>query len=158
MRVPKDQAIFEQFTWEVISIEFHLEKIRHIWAKACGVSSPQWLILMALINMDKGEGVSVKSVSNMLHVDPSFVTTQTKILEKHGLVRRDISEKDARFVRMSLTDRAYKRIASLASQRERLNEFIFIDFDETQIAELTGQLQSLKVRLDKARLKVAIET
>jgi DNA-binding MarR family transcriptional regulator len=57
----------------------------------------------------------VKVVAKMLHVDPSFVTTQSKILEKKGFMRRKTSGDDARVVQMSLTDKSYKRIADLAS-------------------------------------------
>jgi MarR family transcriptional regulator, organic hydroperoxide resistance regulator len=91
--------------------------------------------------MDKGDGVSVKAVSKMLHVDPSFVTTQSKM----------------RIVQMSLTDKSYKHIASLASQQEALNEFIFAEFGDRELAEFTGKLASLAKRLERAHLKVAMD-
>jgi DNA-binding MarR family transcriptional regulator len=72
----------QQFTWEIAGINVHLQDIRIFFAKALGISSPQWLILMALADLDQGDGVSVKVVSKMLHVDSSFVTTQSKMLEK----------------------------------------------------------------------------
>ena len=58
---------------------------------------------------------------------------------------------------MSLTDKTYKHLAALASQQEALNEFIFAEFDASQIAELTNTLGALKKRLEKARLKVAVD-
>ena len=103
----------------------HLEELRHFWAKTLGISGPQWMIIMALADLDKGEGVPVNAVSKLLHVDPSFVTTQSKLLEKKGFVRRKTSTEDARIVNMSLSDKTYKHLASLASQQETLNEFIF---------------------------------
>lgn len=115
------------------------------------------MILMALADLDEGEGVSVKVVSKMLHVDPSFVTTQSKMLEKKGFMRRRTSENDARVVQMSLTDKTYKHIASLASQRESLNDFIFAEFGNRELAELTGKLGQLKNCLEKASLKAAMD-
>jgi MarR family transcriptional regulator, organic hydroperoxide resistance regulator len=115
------------------------------------------MILMALADLDQGEGVPVKVVSKMLHVDPSFVTTQSKMLEKKGFMRRKTSEEDARIVQMSLTDKTYKHIANLASQQETLNEFIFAEFGDRELTELTGKLALLKDRLEKACLKVAID-
>jgi DNA-binding MarR family transcriptional regulator len=115
------------------------------------------MILMALAEMDKGDGVSVKAVSKMLHVDPSFVTTQSKLLEKKGFMRRKASEDDARIVQMSLTDKSYKHIASLASQQEALNEFIFAEFGGRELMEFTGKLASLAKRLERACLKVAMD-
>ena len=110
----KNQDLVRRFSWEIASINVHLQELRYFWAKTLGISGPQWMILMALADLDKGDGVPVKVVSKMLHVDPSFVTTQSKLLEKKGFMRRKTSEDDARVVEMSLTDKSYKHIASLA--------------------------------------------
>ena len=153
----KNQDIVRRFAWEVASINVHLQELRHFWAKILGISGPQWMILMALADLDKGEGVSVKVVSKMLHVDSSFVTTQSKMLEKKGFMRRKTSGDDARIVQMSLTDKSYKHMANLASQQEALNEFIFAEFNDSELTEFTGKLASLKNRLEKACLKVAMD-
>ena len=154
---PKNQDAVRQFTWQIASISNHLDEIRQYWARALGISGPQWMILMALADLDQGDGVSVKAVSKMLHVDPSFVTTQSKMLEKKGFMRRKTSLEDARIVQMSLTDKSYKSIANLASQQEALNEFIFAEFGDRELAELNVKLASLTKRLEKARVRVAIE-
>jgi hypothetical protein len=92
----KNHDIARQFAWEIAAINVYLQEIRYFWAKALGVSGPQWMILMALADLDQGDGVPVKVVSKMLYVDPSFVT-----LEK-GFMRRKTSADDARVVQMSL--------------------------------------------------------
>jgi MarR family transcriptional regulator, organic hydroperoxide resistance regulator len=152
----KNQDIARRFAWEIAAINVHLQQIRYFWAKTLGVSGPQWMILMALADLDQGEGVPVKVVSKMLHVDPSFVTTQSKMLEKKGFLRRKTSGDDARVVQMSLTDKTYKHIASLASQQEELNNFIFAEFSDRELGEFTGKLTALKARLEKASLKVSM--
>jgi DNA-binding MarR family transcriptional regulator len=152
----KNHDIARQFAWEIAAINVHLQEIRYFWAKALGVSGPQWMILIALADLDQGEGVPVKVVSKMLHVDPSFVTTQSKMLEKKGFMRRKTSGDDARVVQMSLTDKSYKHIASLASQQEELNNFIFTEFSERDLSEFVGKLTALKVRLETASLKISI--
>jgi DNA-binding MarR family transcriptional regulator len=154
----KNHDVVRQFTWQIASINVYLDEIRRFWARALGISGPQWMILMALADLDKGEGVSVKVVSKMLHVDPSFVTTQSKMLEKKGFIRRKTSADDARIVQMSLTDKTYKYIANLTSQQEALNDFIFAEFGDHELAEFTVKLASLTKRLEKACLKIAIET
>ena len=58
---------------------------------------------------------------------------------------------------MSLTDKTCKQLASLASQQEALNEFIFAELSAGELAELTGQLAVLQRRLEKARLKAAVD-
>jgi DNA-binding MarR family transcriptional regulator len=153
----KNHDVARRFAWEIAAINVHLQEIRYFWAKTLGVSGPQWMILMALADLDQGEGVPVKVVSKMLHVDPSFVTTQSKMLEKKGFMRRKTSDEDARVVQMSLTDKTYKHIAALASQQEELNNFIFAEFNDRDLSEFTDKLTALKARLEKASLKVSMD-
>lgn len=151
------QDIFRQFIWEITSINAHLDALCRFSAKALDISGPQWTILMALTHLDDGDGVPVNVVSKLLHVDPSFVTTQSKLLEKRGLVRRKPSTTDARVVQMSLTDRACKHLASAASQQTAMNQFIFSNFDTREFAEFASRLTALKLRLEKARLRLALD-
>ena len=155
---PKNQDVVRRFTWVVASIKVHLDELRDFWAEALSISGPQWMILMALVDLDKEDGVPVNVVSNKLHVDPSFITTQSKLLEKKGLLRRKPSAEDARIVKMSLTDRSYKHLAGLASQQETLNDFIYAELNEKQLNELTDTLNRLNKRLEKATLKVVVDS
>jgi MarR family transcriptional regulator, organic hydroperoxide resistance regulator len=153
----KDQNVIRRFSWEIASIGAYLEELRHFWAKTLGISGPQWMIIVALADHDQGDGVAVNVVSKMLHVDPSFVTTQSKLLEKKGFVRRKTAVEDARIVKMSLTDKTSKHLANLASQQEALNQFIFAELEDRDLAELTDKLAAIKRRLEKACLKVVAD-
>ena len=153
----KDQEAIRRFSWEIASISAYLDELRQFWAKTLGISGPQWMIVVALADHDRGDGVAVNVVSKMLHVDPSFVTTQSKLLEKKGFIRRKTAAEDARIVKMSLTDKTSKHLANLASQQDALNEFIFAEFGGRELADLTGRLASVKRRLEKACLKVVAD-
>ena len=153
----KDQNVIRRLTWVLASVNVHLEELRYFWAKTLGISGPQWMIIMALAEMEEDDGVPVNVVSKKLHVDSSFVTTQSKLLEKKGFLRRKTSTEDARVVQMSLTDKTYKQLASLASQQEALNEFIFAELDDRELGDLTDKLVALQSRLEKACLKVVLD-
>jgi DNA-binding MarR family transcriptional regulator len=153
----KNQDVVRRLLWDIASINVHLDEIRDFWAKTLGISGPQWMILMALADLDRGQGVPVKDVSTMLHVDPSFVTTQSKILEKNGFMRRIVSRDDARVVLMSLSDKASKQISNLSARQELLNQFIFAEFDARALKDVTDQLASLRKRLEKATLKLSAD-
>ncbi len=116
------------------------------------------MILMALTELDRENGVPVNVVSKLMHVDPSFVTTQSKLLEKKGFLRRRTSTSDARVVQMSLTDKTCKHLASVAAQQELLDKFVFGDFGLHELSEFANRLTALRHRLEKARLKVAMES
>ena len=152
----QNQQIIKRFTWEIASISVYLQELRQFWAEAIGISGPQWMILMALADLDE-DGAPVNVVSKMLHVDPSFVTTQSKLLEKNGFLHRKSSSTDARVVQMSLTEKTRNHLRKLASQQQAINDFIFEEFDHRELAEFTNKLAALKNRLEKARLKVAID-
>jgi MarR family transcriptional regulator, organic hydroperoxide resistance regulator len=152
----KNQDAARRFTWEIASISVHLEELRYFWAKALGISGPQWMILMAIAEIDRGEGVAVNAVSKMLHVDSSFVTTQSKLLEKKGFMRRKPSPDDARVVLMSLTDKTYKQLATLEAQQAAIYDFIFEEFNDRELSTFTDRLAALKDRIEKACMKVTL--
>jgi DNA-binding MarR family transcriptional regulator len=156
-RSGKNQDAISRFSWVIAAIGVHLEELRYYWGKTLGISGPQWMILMALAEMDQDDGVPVNVVSKKLQVDSSFVTTQSKMLEKKGFIRRKTSTEDGRVVQMSLTDKTYKQLAGLASQQEALSEFIFAELDDRELGELTDKLAALKSRLEKASLKVVLD-
>ena len=153
----RSQETIRRLNWTIAAMNVHLEELRYFWAKTLGISGPQWMILMALADMDQSDGVPVNAVSKKLYVDSSFITTQSKLLEKKGLIRRKASADDARVVRMSLTDKTYKHLANLASQQQALNEFIYAEFDDDELQGLTDRLINLRDRLEKACMKVALD-
>jgi MarR family transcriptional regulator, organic hydroperoxide resistance regulator len=153
----KNQDMIRRFTWVIAAIGVHLDELRYYWGKTLGISGPQWMILMALAELDRDDGVPVNVVSKKLHVDSSFVTTQSKMLEKKGFIRRKTSAEDGRVVQMSLTDKTYKQLANLAAQQEALNEFIFAELDDRKLGEMTDKLVALQSRLEKACLKVVLD-
>jgi DNA-binding MarR family transcriptional regulator len=152
-----DDALVRDFIWNIISVNTHLEEIRSIWARILDITCPQWLILMAVNDLDQGKGISVREVSTKLHVDPSFVTTQTKNLEKHGFMRRVASKEDARVVLMSLTEKAHKQIADLYSHQVVADNLVFSDFSDQSMRDMNNKLSTIKERLSKAAQVIAVE-
>ena len=148
-----DEDTVRRFTWAVASIGVHLEELNGFWGKALDISGPQWMILTALAELDQDKGVPVNAVARKLQVDSSFITTQSKILEKKGLLRRKTSEEDARVVQMSLTDKTLKQMAQLASEQQALNEFVFAELGSNAFGDITQKLAVLSDRLEKACLK-----
>ena len=149
-----NQDVFRKFLWEITSINVHLDQIREFWARNLGVTGPQWMILTAISDLDRGRGVPVKDVSAILRVDPSFVTTQSKMLEKMGLLRRVASNEDARVVLMSLSEKARKHAANLTAKQELFSKFVFSEFSEAAARDILGKLSLLEIRLEKAALKL----
>lgn len=121
----------------IAAINAHLDELRYFWAEKLGVGGPQWMILMALADIDQArEGVPVNLVSKKLHVDASFITTQSRLLEERGFLRRKVSAEHGRAMRISLTDKTCKQLAALAIQQEKLNAFIFAELNDNSSVSL----------------------
>jgi DNA-binding MarR family transcriptional regulator len=152
----KDRLLRE-IAWNMAAINACLEDIRQIWADALGVSGPQWLILMAIEELDADQGVSVGEVSTKIQVHPSFVTTQTKELELAGYLSRKTSPIDARIILMSLTDKAQKGISRLFARRSNLSASIFADLNDRTLREFTESLALIRRRIEKAALQLELD-
>lgn len=150
-----DPDLARRFATTVASVTVFLDEIRQFRAKSLGISGPQFALLMAVMDLEQGDGVSIRHVAKAVHVDPSFITTQSKLLEKKGLVRRQVDSHDARVVKLSLSDKAYKQIAALTTDERDLNSFIFEDISGEALEQLTSQLGDLQNRLEKATVKLA---
>lgn len=151
----RDYGLSHQIIWDFVAISNHLEDIRRSWAKLFGISGSQWLILMAINDLDQGGGVSVGEVSGKIQAVSTFVTTQTKILEKLGLVIRQTSAADGRVVLMSLSSTARQQIDDLSSRWEALHAFIFRDFDAQSMSDVKSKLEMLKKRAKTAVARVS---
>lgn len=115
------------------------------------MTTPQLLIVFALRDFDdQGKGLPVKEVARILNVDPTFVTTQSKLLEAKGFVSRNVSNEDAGVVRLSLTDTSLDQLADLSIRQKKINDYIFSDFTEQGIHVLVTKVLALRNRIEKA--------
>src|SRR5258705_9620755 len=137
----KNQEIARKLLWDITAINVHLDEMRRCWAQTLGISGPQWTILTALAALDRGQGVPVKDLVTMLHVQQPFVTTQTKMLENSGFVRRTTSRDDGRVVLMSYPIRLANRShISLRDRKYWISSFL-----------PTSTIERSKILLTKSR-------
>ncbi|MCP3477284.1 MarR family winged helix-turn-helix transcriptional regulator [Bradyrhizobium sp. CCGUVB1N3] len=152
-----DRAI-KDFIWNVVEIHSQLEEIHKSWAELLGITEPQWLILMAIDELDDGgQGVAGIDVANKLRIHPAFVTNQTKSLEKDGFLSRATRADDARYVLMSLTTKAQAEIAKLAKRKLALNSTMFNEFDEKTLADINVALTTIAKNARLASRLLAID-
>jgi DNA-binding MarR family transcriptional regulator len=151
------QEMARRFMWVIASINVYMHELCRFQAKQLGITGPQWTILLALADLDRKHGIPVNVVAKLMHVDASFVTTQSKLLEKQGFLRRLPSKRDARVVQMSLTDKSCKHFARIATQQEAIDEFIFREFDDQELTKFMSRLAALGDRFARARSKVALD-
>ncbi|MCP1838586.1 DNA-binding MarR family transcriptional regulator [Bradyrhizobium sp. USDA 4524] len=141
----KEQAIraVTDFIWNIVEIHSQLEAIHKTWGELLGMTEPQWLILMAIDELDQGRGVSGIAVANKLRIHPAFVTNQTKKLENMRFLTRVTSPDDARFLQISLTEKARAEITNLSDKRQALHSTMFGGLDEESLDYLNRRLTSI---------------
>jgi DNA-binding MarR family transcriptional regulator len=163
--VEKEQPEKEQlnrqvadFIWNIVEIHSQLEEIHKSWAKMLGITEPKWLILMAIDELDEGGGVSGIAVANKLRIHPGFVTNQTKQLEQMEFLTRVTSPDDARFLQISLTQKARAEISNLSMKRRALNSTMFGGLDQESLHYLNKRLTSIakNSRLASQKLSMGI--
>jgi DNA-binding MarR family transcriptional regulator len=148
---------FEEFLWNILSISNHFEKINLVWAQMLGVNVHQWMILMAIRDLDNAKGISVVGVATKLHADPSFVTTQSKSLEKLGFLKRASSAEDARVVLMSLTAKASREMGKLLAAQEPAKKQIFCDLGDHSLDDVNKKLSLLRDRFQRTAKRLTAE-
>jgi MarR family transcriptional regulator, organic hydroperoxide resistance regulator len=90
--------------------------VKQAAAFAQGLAQLLGLSVSDLVGLHKlEEPMTMKEMGQRMHCDPSFVTVVTNGLEKHGLARRETSERDRRIKNVVLT-------AEGVSLRERLEK------------------------------------
>jgi DNA-binding MarR family transcriptional regulator len=148
---------FDEFLWNILSISNHFETISFAWSQMLGVNVHQWMILMAIRDLDHGSGVSVRGVAEKLYADPSVVTSQSKGLEKLGFVRRVNSTEDARVVLMSLTSKASKEIGKLLAAQEPAKQSLFCELENHSLDDVNRKLSMLRERFQRTAKRLAAE-
>ncbi|WP_342709991.1 MarR family transcriptional regulator [Bradyrhizobium sp. B124] len=152
-----DRAVTD-FIWNIVELHSQLEAIHKSWAQMLGMTEPQWLILMAIDELDRGRGVSGIAVANKLRIHAAFVTNQTKKLENMEFLTRVTSPDDARFLQISLTQKARAEITKLSEKREALYSTMFGGLDEESLDYLNRRLTSIakNSRLASQKLNIGV--
>lgn len=146
----ESEHLLRTILWDFFSITRHLDKIRTYWGGMIGITGPQWNILMAIDHLDEGKGVSVGEIANKLHVNSTFVTAQTKIMENFGHLQRLTSESDRRVILVSLTQSSINELNGFYKQRKQVNGMVFGNFSAREFRRLADQIEGIRVRVEQA--------
>lgn len=153
--VENEEDVARKLVWDISAIGVYMMRIADLLGKKVGVSGSQWITMMTIHSLDSGAGVSVRDVAILLNVDGSFVSSQSKILEQLGIVRRAQSTEDRRLVLLSLTDVAKARFDEMESERRTLASHVRGELEDRSLQQLSEELISMRRRLGRAMLLVA---
>jgi MarR family transcriptional regulator, organic hydroperoxide resistance regulator len=116
--------------------------VKQAAAFAQGLAQGFGLSVSDLVGLHKlEEPMTMKEMGQRMHCDPSFVTVVINGLEKHGLARRETSERDRRIKNVVLTTEG-------VSMRERLEKELAIRLPWANALD-TGERECLLAILRK---------
>lgn len=88
--------------------DFHIKWAWHSISRMYNSYAAQFGMTMSncyvLLNIDTENGTPATKIAPMLGMESRSLVRSLKTMEEKGLIRRSISEKDKRFVRIFLTD------------------------------------------------------
>jgi MarR family transcriptional regulator, organic hydroperoxide resistance regulator len=144
--------------WAITSLNKAVESLHEKWADTLGITGAQWLVLLAIRDLDRVGGVAGTEVAHKMRVDPSFISSQTRVLLKQGLVSRTVSSKDARIVLLSLTSTASAALDAIGGRERSLHDFIFSAFKKNELKSVTNACCAIDKRYRKALLMLELES
>jgi MarR family transcriptional regulator, organic hydroperoxide resistance regulator len=141
-----DDQLIKRLSWVISSAGRCIDQLQYGWARTLGITQIQYLLLIAVADLDEGSGVTIRSAAKRLQVDPSFVKIQTKILEKRGYIQRAMPTGNAQFDPLSLSEDMAENFKGIAGRLSALNAFIFKG-SQVPLELLTSTLEEINGRL-----------
>jgi DNA-binding MarR family transcriptional regulator len=93
-------ALSNLFCFALYSASLEMTKLYRGLLKDLGLTYPQYLVMVVLWEQN---GLAVKEVGELLHLDSGTLTPLLKRLEKMGLIKRERNSEDERKVLITLT-------------------------------------------------------
>ncbi|MCK1421859.1 MarR family transcriptional regulator [Bradyrhizobium sp. 180] len=150
-------AASEQISRLVRSISASLGEVQATWAGKLQLSVPQLNMLLIISDADDKAGMSVKTVAELLGVESTFVTAQSKTLVARGLLEKRSSRTDKRMIYLSLTPKARKQLDDLTETRNAFDASIKRAFGEIGTLRTIELLKDLDNCILRCRLRLQLE-
>lgn len=136
----------QRLIYNLLTVAARMEECRDAVATRCGVSGPQYSILMAIARQQGEGGVSATSIARLLHVSPAFIASETRKLMAKGLMEKRRNPIDRRGVLLSVSTTGRELVHRYAGTIRRMNDTLF------------GRQTTEEFRTLAAILEVLVET
>lgn len=140
--------------YDLFAFDRSLDAARETFASFAGLSSTQYLILIAIKNSTAEEPMGVNQVAERLYLSGAFVTNEINRLVSDELIEKSPHPGDGRRVQLSLTQRGVNRLIRLAALQRPVNDALFGMLTREEFRLLSGLLSRLASNADSA-LKLA---
>ena len=123
----------KEFEDSIISFHYRMIKELRRKSKEFGLSVSQMEVLHFVIEK---RNPTMKEVAEHLQIKPPSVTTIVEALCKRKLLKREISKKDKRIIRITFTENIWKFFKTMKSKKVLVLKSIFSKLDNKEKEEL----------------------
>jgi DNA-binding MarR family transcriptional regulator len=134
---------FRQLLYDFASAAAKLETARAYLASKIGITSPQYNIIMVIAQYEGDSGLTVNEIAEHLHVRGTFITAESKKLEKLGLLVKGPNPADARSVLIRLSKEGEQAVDRLHSELNFVNDHLFRRLSAKDFKSLSKIVASL---------------
>lgn len=118
--------------YDLFTVGERLATVRRYLGEQLDISGPQFSVLTSIREIQGDTGATVGDVARHLHITSPFVVTESRKLQRKGLLDRRPDERDGRVARLRLSSQGEEALAGLMPELQRINDIFFnvADSDE----------------------------
>jgi DNA-binding MarR family transcriptional regulator len=124
--------------------------IRNGYAEQLGLNGASYSILLCIRTLGDSGPVNIRTIVEQLRLSGSFITAETNLLERKGLVTKRRGQHDKRLVSVSLTAKAVELLDSIATLRQQVNDVQFGSLSKEEFRVLVPAIERLVLSSERA--------
>ena len=102
-----------------------MHAMREHLGQEAGLTAPQYTFLMAVMELGEGGGVAMGDLADYLLVTPAFVTHESNMLVRLGLIVKRANPRDRRSSLLSLSGKGQRLVSALIPEVRAVNDLFF---------------------------------
>jgi MarR family transcriptional regulator, organic hydroperoxide resistance regulator len=141
---------FRGFIYDFLIVSTRMESIRDRIGSLLPLSGFQYHVLSVISELQQRGPVSVGLVAQTLHAGASYVTMESRKLERIGLVGRTVNPADKRGVLMELSPAGKEALNAIASRQCQINDALFDGLSREDFAAFRHVIAKMVENTSKA--------
>lgn len=148
---------FREVIYVFVEVLGRLATCREAFGRSIGLTGSQFAVLVGVAYRQGEHGVTIKHLSQYIHLAPTHVTTEVSRLIKRGLLDKRAAVDDRRSVLVKLTATGEDTVVSVSRFVKRVNDILFSGITAKDLASAEEIFNKLSQNSEFAiaELKVA---
>lgn len=118
-------ARFRRLVYDFLTLSARMRTMREHLGQQAGLTAPQYTFLMAVMELGNHAGVAMTELAVYLLVTPAFVTHESNVLVRAGLLVKRANPRDGRSSLLSLSDKGWRLISGVIAEVRAVNDLFF---------------------------------